>query len=465
MPRVWLLFTVMLAALAATGNAQELSIETRDTGSEQNPIFVSTVAHSAECNLSASCFGCDDSCDSIGSGRHGCCDFWTREHLMDGFWGLQPALAEHGILYDAQLTQFYQGVTNGGREQTFEYGGKLDQFFIFQGEKLGLWKGLEVVMHAETRFGQDVIAEAAGLDPVNANMLYPSLDNETAITGLQVMQTLNEDWAITFGKINTMDLFQTLYPQTGRGIDRFMNTSVFFPMTLAKTVPLAFNGAGLLKMHGKQIQGGVVVLDPRNIPTTSGLNDMFANGASVVGLWRIFTEMGGQPGSHMFVGTWASGDFTSLDGNSWVITPGQGIVAGQETGTWSLLYILEQQLWADHCNEKRNVGLMSQWSYADPETNPYEWVGNVSLQANGPFRGREADKMGVGWFYSGLSSDFKNLLSPPLEIRDLTGFEAYYNAAITPWFHLTADVQVVEPAERNNRNTAFLFGLRAKINL
>jgi hypothetical protein len=109
MPRVWLLFTVMLAALAATGNAQELSIETRDTGSDQNPIFVSTVAHLAECDLSSSCFGCDDSCDSIGSGRHGRCgdgDFWTREHLMDGFWGLQPALAEHGILYDAQLTQF-----------------------------------------------------------------------------------------------------------------------------------------------------------------------------------------------------------------------------------------------------------------------------------------------------------------------------------------------------------------------
>jgi porin len=173
--------------------------------------------------------------------------------------------------------------------------------------------------------------------------------------------------------------------------------------------------------------------------------------------------MDGKPGSHMFVGTWASGDFTSLDGNSWVITPGQGIVAGKETGSWSLTYFLEQQLWADRCNKKRNVGLLSQWGYADPETNPFEWVGNVSLQANGPFRGREADSMGIGWFYSGLSSDFKNLLSPPLEIRDLTGVEAYYSAAITPWFHLTADAQVVEPAERNNRNTATLLGLRAKI--
>jgi porin len=460
MSQFLLLVIVMLATSAATGNAQELAIETR----EQGRLLASSVDHSVACDVPAACSSCVG-CDSCYQGCCGDGDFWTREHLMDGFWGLQPALAERGILYDAQLTQFYQGVANGGREQTFEYGGKLDQFFIFQGEKLGLWKGLEVVMHAETRWGEDVIAEAAGLDPVNMNMLYPSLNNETAITGLQVMQVLNEDWTITFGKINTVDLFQVLYPQIGRGVDGFMNTSVVFPLTLAKTVPLAFNGAGLLRMRGKQIQGGIVVLDPRNIPTTSGLTNMFENGATVVGLWRFFTEMDGKSGSHMFVGTWASGDFTSLDGNSWVITPGQGIVAGQETGTWSLTYFLEQQLWVDRCNEKRNIGLLSQWGYADPETNPFEWIGNISLQANGLFRGREADSMGVGWFYSGLSSDFKSLLSPPLEIRDLTGVEAYYNAAITPWFHLTADVQVVEPAERNNRNTAFLFGLRTKINL
>ncbi len=174
-------------------------------------------------------------------------------------------------------------------------------------------------------------------------------------------------------------------------------------------------------------------------------------------------DVRGKPGSHMFVGTWASSTFTAFD-HPWNI-PDAGGIPPQETGSWSLMYILEQQLWADCCNEKRDVGLLSQWGYADPEVNPYEWVGNVSLQANGPLRGREADSMGVGWFYNGLSSDFKNLLSPPLEIRDLTGVEVYYNAAITPWFHLTADVQVVEPAFRDFRNTATLFGLRAKISL
>ena len=73
--------------------------------------------------------------------------------------------------------------------------------------------------------------------------------------------------------------------------------------------------------------------------------------------------------------------------------------------------------------------------------------------------------MGIAWFYNGLSSDFKNLLSPPLDVRDLTGVEVYYNAAVTSWFHLTADLQVVEPEERTSSNTAFVLGLRAKISL
>ena len=467
MPRFPLLAVAILANLVAMGYADELAIESHEQGFEQSPAIVTSVAEIADhdvftCSSNRERLDFSDCC-SQGCYRHG--DIWTREHLMNGFWGLQPALAEHGIVYDAQLTQFYQGVANGGREQVFEYGGKLDQFMIFQGEKLGLWKGFEVVMHAETRFGNDVIAQAAPLAPVNVAMLYPSAEHDTAITGLQVLQALSEEWAITAGRINTVDLIQTIYPQTGRGIDGFMNTSTFLPLTLGVSVPLVFNGAGVIKLDEGRIQGGLVVLDPTNIPTVSGFDDMFSNGATILGLWRVFTDLGGRPGSHMFAGSWASSEFTSLNRHSWVIEPGGGIVPGRQTGSWSIQYVLEQQLWADCCNKNRNVGLLSEWGYADPETNPYEWICNVSLQANGLIRRREADSMGVAWFYNGLSSDVKDLLSPPLDIRDLTGVEVFYNAAVTPWFHLTADLQVVEPVERTSSNTAVVAGLRAKINL
>jgi len=394
--------------------------------------------------------GCVAGCGLFGE------SLWTRQHLTGDLWGIRPSLAQHGIVADLQLTQFYQDVAAGGSEQKDAYGGKLDYFFTFA-------KGF-VVLHAETRFGEDVILDGAGLAPVNANLLYPELENTTAITGLQfnLPLTPDQEWVFSFGKINTLDLFHMLYPQTGRGVDGFMNASAFLPLTVTRTIPLSFLGAGVLKMREGQVQGGLLVYDSHNSTTTSGFEDLFGNGANIAGLWRFFTEFGGLPGSHLFLGTWASGEFTALDPLDWSFIPGVGIIPSQETGSWSLLYILEQKLWVDPYSEKRSIGLLSQWGLADPETCPYEWVCNVSLQGQGLIARREQDTMGVAYFYSGLSGDFKDLLAPALPLDDLQGVELYYNAAITPWFDLTADLQFVEPAD-SAADTAIVFGLRGKM--
>jgi porin len=388
----------------------------------------------------------------------------TPDKLLGDWLGARSGLAEHGILADLQLSQFYQGGASGGVGQESKYGGKLDYFFVFQGEKLGLWTGLTAAMHAETRFGEDVL-HVTPLAPVNVNMLYPSLDNDMVITGLQFAQALDEEYSLTFGKINALDLFYTLYPQTGRGVDGFMNASIALPLTVGRTLPLSIVGAGVLKSRGSQIQGGLLVYDSKDASITSGLNDLFDNGANVVGLWRFFSDFGGQPGSHCFAGTWASGQFTSLDPLGWSILPGQGLVAPQQSGSWSLLYVLEQQLWVDPSNPSRNLGLLSAWGLADAQTNPFEWVCNVAVQGQGLLFARERDTIGVGYFYSGLSGDFKSLLAAAaLDVGNLQGVELYYNAEITPWFHLTADLQVVEPADRTS-DTALILGLRAKIDL
>ena len=44
---------------------------------------------------------------------------------------------------------------------------------------------------------------------------------------------------LTFGKFNSVDLFYSLYPQTGRGVDGFMNASMVIPMSVARVVPLS----------------------------------------------------------------------------------------------------------------------------------------------------------------------------------------------------------------------------------
>jgi porin len=386
-----------------------------------------------------------------------------QDHLFGDQW--RASLAECGVIADLELTQFYQGVATGGARQDWDYGGKLDYFFTFDGQKLGLWKGLSAVMHAETRFGESVIFDAVGLAPVNANMLYPSpFDNDTAITGFLVNQALSEEWMISAGKYNLFDLFNQMYPQTGRGIDGFMNISAIAPLSVARTINLSVMGAGITKLHEGQVQSAVSVIDTHNSTTTSGFDDLFDNGAVILGYYRIFTEYGGRPGSHAVMGVYSSGTYTSLDPLTWAILPDSGLVAGQETGSWNIEYFFEQKLWVDRCNPQRNIGLFTGWGIADDNPSPIDWGGFVALQGQGLNAARPADTMGVAWFHTSLTSDFKNLVSPVLNLHDVSGVETYYNAAITPWFHLTGDLQVVEPADVTN-DTALVLGLRANFSL
>ena len=136
----------------------------------------------------------------------------------------------------------------------------------------------------------------------------------------------------------------------------------------------------------------------------------------------------------------------------------------QQSGSWAAIYILEQRLWQDGCNPARNIGVLSQWCIADEETCPFQWTGNVAIQGTGLVAGRPSDSAGVAYFYTGLSNEFENLVSPVIDLHDLHGVELYYNAAMSKCFGLTADLQVIEPAEVAN-DTAVVFGVRGTIAL
>ena len=72
--------------------------------------------------------------------------------------------------------------------------------------------------------------------------------------------------------------------------------------------------------------------------------------------------------------------------------------------------------------------------------------------------------MGISYFYTGLSDDFRRLVSRVVQVEEMQGVELYYNAEITPCFHLTADLQIIDNENEAN-DTAILFGLRAKLDL
>ncbi len=64
--------------------------------------------------------------------------------------------------------------------------------------------------------------------------------------------------------------------------------------------------------------------------------------------------------------------------------------------------------------------------------------------------------------YKHLREERKEVTVRTASDSHLHGGEVYYNAEITPWFHLTGDLQVINPGPQA-LDTAVVLGLRAKI--
>jgi carbohydrate-selective porin OprB len=55
--------------------------------------------------------------------------------------------------------------------------------------------------------------------------------------------------------------------------------------------------------------------------------------------------------------------------------------------------------------------------------------------------------MGIAGWYNGISPNIKDITAAVprgLAARDGWGLELYYNREITPWFHLSPDLQVLQ---------------------
>ena len=393
--------------------------------------------------------------------------FGERPKLTGAWFGMRDKLAVYGITLDASLTQFFQGVASGGKERAFEYGGKIDYFLNIDGNKAGLWKGFFVTMHAETRYGKDINDIDGMFSLGNFNMALPKEGEDvTGVTRLILSQSLSDNFTVFAGKINNADDFELNF--TGRnGIDRFMNSAVVANVINGKTVPYSTYGAGFSVLPEKWPVVTFIVRDPDNHPTTIGLDRLFANGVFLSGSVNVPVTLLGLAGHQKFGVNWNSKKFTSVDPASFVNIPGQGIAAGQESSSWALWYNFDQYLWVSQSDTNVGWGVFGMTGISDGNPNPIRWNLTLGIGGNSLIPGREADTFGVSYFHIGLSSDFKDLLAGPLAPpglaqRDEQGSELFYNAALTPWCHLTADLQLVQPSTKN-LDTTVLAGARLKV--
>ena len=288
------------------------------------------------------------------------------------------------------------------------------------------------------------------------NLPAPDI-NDLALTKVVFTQAFSERFEVFFGKMDTLD-FDTNGFDDGNGRDHFFSTAFNYDPIATKTIPFSALGAGISLLQDDERIFTLMVLNSEETATTSGFDTLFANGAAMLAKLRIPTQFFGRRGHQSLGGTWSSRTFDTLAQDTRVTFPDVRIE--EKEGSWSIFWGGDQYLWEDPCDSSRGWGVFGRAGLSDGNPNPISWYLSFGIGGDSPFAGRTDDTFGIGWYYTGISDEFGPVVSRLL--RDGQGVELYYDVAVTEWFHVTPDLQIVEP-NAASLDTAIVPGLRARI--
>lgn len=392
-------------------------------------------------------------------------------------------LSEHGIALSSEITQFAFGVDGGfnqpvppplGEGDTAKYTGRAEYSARLDLDKLvGLPHGRFLVSaeHWWGSFGNVGVRSgtfspavfAAALPPV------PESEGQLFLTNFLYTQPLHKNFVMYVGKKDILgDLDQDKFAG-GDGTDQFMNQAlVANPAFLLGMPYTGFTGGFVIPGKDGHLVGWV--RDPENRTERVLPNNLFSKGVIAGGELRIRLDPWGLPGHQTVGGIWKGFDQPNLK----VLLQPPGVVFPETQGesatksdAWTIYYSFDQHLQVyskESYGEERGWGLFGRASLSDGNPTPVKWFVSLGIGGDSPFRGKERDTFGLGWFYTGASNKFGPLAQNGLGIRDGYGWELFYNFAVFPWLRVTPDVQLLRPGFENvSSDWTFVGGLRVKV--
>lgn len=404
-----------------------------------------------------------DSCESIA------CDVYSascREFTFCGWLNgeetaYRKRLAENGITFSNNLTNFYSGNTRGGLERDFRFAGHGDYLANIDINKLGGPEGQLLQIRTEHRFGEPLGEVTGALLPsyLATDLPVPDINN-LIITNVLFTQALSESFAIYAGKLDTLGGDENAFAQ-GRGIHQFSNSAFVVNPIGLRTIAYATLGTGFVILDEGETIFNFLVLNARDTIQTDGFSELFSEGVVLAPELRLPTNFFGLPGHQLFGAVWSSRDYVALDQTPFVILP--NVPIARKADSWAFTYNFDQYLVVDSCDSKKGWGLFGRAGIADPDTNPINYFLSLGIGGNSRLRGNVNDTFGIGWYYSGTSNEVSPFLSQVLgNMTDGQGGEMYYNFAVNKRLFITADSQVILPA-RSSVDTSLLFGIRANL--
>jgi porin len=394
---------------------------------------------------------------------------FSQTKLTGDWGGERTKLAEQGITFDISATQYYQGVLQGGTNQSWKYGGLMDYRIHFDFQKMGLWQGAFVDVQLQHQFGEWINFDTGLLNPVNSDGVSPLPDyRDVAVSQVKYTQFLSESLAVYFGKINTLNGVAETAFTGGEGKTTFMNCSnILQPVAFRTIPPSALGGGVVIFLPDVTVKDHSVlsfnVLGSNGHPTTSGFNEDFEDGQVFLATYSQPSRFFDKPGNHHFLATYSTKDFTLLDQSPpWHTEPPYGDTTGLDKGedSWSLMYNMDQYLYTEEEDETQGFGFFGRVGFADDKTSSIANFYGAGLGGKGMIDGRDNDTWGIGYFYTQLSNELGAAIQR--NFGDSQGVEVFYNYEFSKWLHVSPNFQIIHPSSERV-DTTYTAGLRVKI--
>jgi len=396
-------------------------------------------------------------------------DFWKREQMTGDWGGDRLRLKAEGLEIEVSLTQFYQGVADGGIRRGSEYTGIFKTNFKFNlGQMKKSWMWWSAQVQSEIRFGGPLLGGTGTINPVNTAAIIPGANGSVvSVTAANLTRLIPIDLAkgnlfvVGFGRYNLLDLVDEDF-FGGSGLGKFFNIAQNGPLTALRQIPLITNGATFAYVKGGQPRFTLAVLDPNDHSTDAGLDDLLADGVTIAPTIFFPAKYFGKTAKHSFGGAITTKAYTPFDAIRQIVIPGPSLnPILPQRGSWSVNYTFRQFI--VERGPKNGWGFFSQVSFADKDTSPITTFLNLGLGGNGLFKSRPRDEFGVAYAYTDLSRVLKDNLNLLTQAgrrpRAEHQVEMFYNFHITPWLRLTGDLQVIRPT-RAIASTAIVPGAR-----
>jgi porin len=400
-------------------------------------------------------------------------DFLTRSTLTGDWGGTRNCLAQKGVTLDLNVAQTAQGVVDGGKDSTREFGGRGNLTLKMDTGKMGLWPGGFLTAEFEGSWSRGVNPYTGALMPVNSSQLYPVPGRAgIGVPALNFAQFLSEYVGLLAGKLETVSDGDQNEFAHGKGDIQFMNLAFNVNPVLLLTVPYSTLGAGLIILPVKDPRAAVVtlsVLSAEGSADTTGFSDLYSDKMAFAGEARVRTNFFGMTGHQVIGFTYSNKEFTSLSQRL------AAILEAQETeksnGSWAFYYNFDHYLYEPQKGSGKGIGVFGRFGASDGNPNPVHYFFSAGVGGKGIIPGRPLDQFGLGYYYLDVGSiKFQGPVGTREFLRDEQGFELYYNFALTPWAQLSPNFQVVRGGQRQtvdggfqDVSTAMVLGLRLNL--